>query len=113
MQILNVGFGPWDGTVVRSDNPQRRDSQLLPPGSVDSPSHMVVQWTADNPGVWPFHCHIAWHLSAGLYFTVLENPGSVASDGMFSGLGDVVGRTCDSWGSFSGANVVWQIDDGV
>ena len=25
--------------------------------------HIVLQYEADNPGVWPFHCHIAWHLS--------------------------------------------------
>jgi Multicopper oxidase len=26
-----------------------------------------MQFDADNPGVWPFHCHIAWHLSQVRY----------------------------------------------
>ncbi|CDR40204.1 CYFA0S04e05842g1_1 [Cyberlindnera fabianii] len=26
----------------------------------------LVRFVADNPGVWPFHCHIGWHMEAGL-----------------------------------------------
>lgn len=52
MQILNVGMGKWDNSVVRSMNPQRRDVQVMPPGSASTPSYLVVQWNADNPGVW-------------------------------------------------------------
>ncbi|KXS09097.1 multicopper oxidase [Gonapodya prolifera JEL478] len=29
----------------------------------------------DNPGVWLFHCHIEWHMSAGLLFTFVNNAG--------------------------------------
>ena len=29
-QVLAVGKGEWDGTVVRQSNPQRRDIQLMP-----------------------------------------------------------------------------------
>ncbi|KAL9052015.1 MAG: hypothetical protein Q9162_005680 [Coniocarpon cinnabarinum] len=113
MQILNVGFGPWDGTVVRQSNPQRRDVQLMPPGSPTNPTHMVVQWFQDNPGVWPFHCHIAWHLSAGLYFTVLENPDAIQDDPKFRPTTRIGEQTCRGWDAFTRRVVVDQIDDGV
>jgi FtsP/CotA-like multicopper oxidase with cupredoxin domain len=32
----------------------------------------VVQWKADNPGFWFFHCHIEWHLAAGMAVLVVE-----------------------------------------
>ena len=40
---------------------------------------VVFQWAQDNPGVWPFHCHIAWHLSGGLGAQFLERPDDVAN----------------------------------
>ena len=59
MYILHEGEGYWDSvSITNPQNPQRRDSQMLRPGG-----HIVVQYDANNPGVWPFHCHIAWHLS--------------------------------------------------
>ena len=66
MFVLNEGVGTWDGTVVNPQNPQRRDVQVL-----QKQGYIVVQIDADNPGVWPFHCHIAWHVSAGLYVNVM------------------------------------------
>ena len=51
MQVLNLGMGKWDGSVVRSSNPQRRDVQLMfPAASATVPSFLVIQWTANNPG---------------------------------------------------------------
>lgn len=59
MTILSVGDGKWDGkTIMNAGNPLRRDVQMLSPYG-----HLVVQFEANNPGVWAFHCHIAWHLS--------------------------------------------------
>lgn len=53
MQILNSGFGKADvNTIVRPENPQRRDVMIMPPGTEDRPSYLVIQWDADNPGVW-------------------------------------------------------------
>jgi FtsP/CotA-like multicopper oxidase with cupredoxin domain len=67
MFILHEGPGQWDGvTITNPNNPTRRDTQVLQPLG-----HMAMQITADNPGVWPFHCHIAWHLSGGLYINVM------------------------------------------
>jgi FtsP/CotA-like multicopper oxidase with cupredoxin domain len=57
-----VGTGEWDGkTVVNPSNPVRRDVQLIPVGTDETPGYIVVQWLANNHGVCPFHCHIAWY----------------------------------------------------
>jgi hypothetical protein len=104
MFVENVGHGTWDGTVVRPSNPQRRDVQLLPAGG-----YMVLQITADNPGAWPFHCHIAWHVSAGLYITVLERPADIAK----LRIPAIMAQTCRDWSAFENTTVVDQIDSGL
>ena len=88
--VLAEGVGKWDGKVVNPQNPQRRDTQI-----VQAKGYMVVQLTADNPGVWPFHCHIAWHLSAGMHITVMLKPEKLQKDEIQK----VVAQTCD--GEFS------------
>ncbi|TVY38477.1 oxidoreductase [Lachnellula occidentalis] len=105
MFVLHVGPGAWDGTtIVNAANPQRRDVQLLPAGG-----HMVLQINADNPGAWPLHCHIAWHVSAGLYVTVLERPDDIANLPIPS----IMAQTCRDWSVFTGEEVVNQIDSGL
>lgn len=53
MFILQEGYGTWDGTIVNPQNPQRRDVHLLYNAKPDdTPSYMVIQFEADNPGVW-------------------------------------------------------------
>ena len=64
--VLDSGLGVYSGQMVNPQNPQRRDVQLLPPLG-----YVVLQINADNPGVWPFHCHIAWHVSGGLYINIM------------------------------------------
>ena len=75
--VLAEGVGKWDGTIVNPSNPQRRDTQLVAAGSLDAPSYLVLEWNVDNPGVWPLHCHIVVHVSAGLLInfmvTLLED----------------------------------------
>lgn len=39
---------------------------------VNADSHIVLRYIADNPGAWIVHCHIDWHLVAGLGFVVQE-----------------------------------------
>ncbi|KAK5130265.1 hypothetical protein LTR08_002266 [Meristemomyces frigidus] len=95
----------WDGVITNPKNPQRRDVQMLLPGE-----YIVVQWDQDNPGVWPFHCHIAWHLSAGFAWMVLENPDAVQQEMQIP---SISAQTCRDWASWSGDNVVNQIDDGL
>ncbi|TVY84019.1 oxidoreductase ptaK [Lachnellula suecica] len=105
MFVLSVGTGTWDGTtVVNPSNPQRRDVQLIPAGG-----YMVLQFTADNPGAWPLHCHIAWHVSAGLYVTVLERPADIAKLQIPS----IMAQTCRDWAAFTNTTIIDQIDSGL
>jgi len=39
--------------------------------------YLVWQADADNPGSWPFHCHIAWHASTGSSWDILEQPNQI------------------------------------
>jgi FtsP/CotA-like multicopper oxidase with cupredoxin domain len=34
--------------------------------SIPARSELAIQWLADNPGRWFFHCHIEWHLATGM-----------------------------------------------
>ncbi|KAK4989953.1 hypothetical protein LTR50_002864 [Elasticomyces elasticus] len=104
MFVLASGVGRWDGTVVNPDNPQRRDVHIMPIGG-----YIVVQWNQDNPGIWAFHCHIAWHVSQGMVWNVLEQPQSILDKV------DVpsASQTCREWAAWTGQHVVDQIDSGL
>lgn len=105
MFVLAEGTGSWDGsTVVNPSNPQRRDVQLVQAGG-----YLVLQLTADNPGVWPLHCHIAWHVSAGLYISVMERPDDIAN----LPIPAIMAQTCRDWAAFTNVTVVDQIDSGL
>ncbi|KAI0873107.1 putative multicopper oxidase [Hypoxylon argillaceum] len=102
-QVLAAGPGPWDGSVAAT--PIRRDTHILPPNG-----HLVVQFTTDNPGVWPFHCHIAWHVSAGFNIIIVERPEDIVK---IPGTANVMEQTCEAWDAWSKNNVVDQIDSGL
>lgn len=108
MYILAFGVGTYDPAnppaIVNPENPQRRDTALLPPSG-----YLVTQIDADNPGVWPFHCHIAWHVSAGLYINVIEQPDLIEGFDIPQSVQD----TCVEWDAYSNENVVDQIDSGL
>ncbi|KAH0538587.1 hypothetical protein FGG08_004837 [Glutinoglossum americanum] len=104
MFLLHEGPGAWDGvTITNPDNPARRDTHLL-----QALGHFAMQITADNPGVWPFHCHIAWHLSGGLYINVMERPADISE----MEIPDVMAQTCRDWAAYTNTTVVSQIDAG-
>lgn len=42
-------------------NPMRRDTM-----TVDAFGWALIRFRADNPGLWALHCHISWHMEAGL-----------------------------------------------
>ena len=42
-------------------DPPLKDTINVPPQS-----KLVIQWKANNPGQWFFHCHIEWHLETGM-----------------------------------------------
>ncbi|CAN8103161.1 unnamed protein product [Discula destructiva] len=76
-----VGWGPGryiPGTAPTTtwnlENPMRRDTFTVP-----EQSHVVVRFRADNPGVWILHCHVAWHLEAGMAALFLERPEDLKS----------------------------------
>ena len=111
--VLAEGVGNWDGTITHIQNTQRRDVQLLQPAAVIngaiSPSYLVIQYNTDNPGVWPLHCHIAWHVSAGLYINTMEQVDLIKKRVIPS----TVAQTCRDWADYSGHNVVEEIDSGL
>lgn len=49
--------------------PMRRDVAGVRPGG-----YLVIRFRADNPGINLFHCHIEWHVQAGLTATFVEAP---------------------------------------
>lgn len=105
MFILQEGFGTWDGTIVNPNNPQRRDVQQLPANG-----YTVWQINADNPGVWPYHCHVVWHVSGGLYMNVLERLGDIKNTHKIP---MIMEQTCTDWDAFSETGYVEQIDSGL
>ena len=42
-----------------------RDTVLVPPGR-----RVVAAFDAENPGLWAFHCHLLYHLDAGMFTTI-------------------------------------------
>ncbi|CAO3563124.1 unnamed protein product [Mortierella alpina] len=53
----------------QTTNPLRRDTVVVP-----AKTSVAIRFRATNPGVWFFHCHIEWHLEAGLAMTLIEAP---------------------------------------
>ncbi|CZT03440.1 probable laccase precursor [Rhynchosporium agropyri] len=102
--VLAEGTGTWDGTVVNAANPQRRDVQIVRAGG-----YLVIQINQDNPGTWPFHCHIAWHVSGGLYVTVIERPADIAK----LPIPAIMAQSCRDWAAYTNTTVVDQIDSGL
>ncbi|KAJ4125611.1 hypothetical protein NW765_001385 [Fusarium oxysporum] len=105
MYVLHEGPGTWDGTIISRNNPERRDVVMI-----RGNGHLVVQFdAAKNPGVWPFHCHIAWHVSAGLLTQFLTNPDKVER----LRIPNIVAETCRQWGRWTSTNIPAQIDSGL
>jgi FtsP/CotA-like multicopper oxidase with cupredoxin domain len=42
-----------------------RDTVLVPPAR-----RVVVAFDANNPGLWALHCHLLYHLAAGMFTTL-------------------------------------------
>ncbi|KIV88855.1 hypothetical protein PV10_08492 [Exophiala mesophila] len=104
MYILAVGHGVWDGSIVRPENPQRRDVQNVPANG-----YMVWQADADNPGSWAFHCHIAWHAAVGLTVDILEHPEQIVN----LAVPDDVYRVCHDWRDAFATGKIELLDSGV
>ena len=109
--VLAQGYGKWDGQVQgNSTNPQRRDTQLfLRPPSDGQPSYTVLEWYADNPGIWPLHCHTSIHVSGGLLFNVLERSDLIRE----ASISSATENNCKSWSKWTTSHTVDQIDSGL
>ncbi|CAA9958852.1 SufI multicopper oxidase [Pyrenophora teres f. maculata] len=111
--VLAEGHGEWDGVVTNSGNTIRRDTHLMANarlvGNVTEPSYMVIQYVQNNPGVWPLHCHLAWHVSGGLFMQILENTEEIKKQDFGAEQFDL----CDSWDAYSAVNILNQIDSGL
>lgn len=59
----------WHGMRVVEDGRRRTDSVELLPASMK-----VADMTADNPGSWLFHCHVAEHMTEGMFARVVVHP---------------------------------------
>ncbi|KAH6717434.1 Cupredoxin [Leptodontidium sp. MPI-SDFR-AT-0119] len=104
-QVLAEGLGPWDGkTIVNPQNPLRRDTHMQ-----RRFGHLVIQYTADNPGFWSLHCHIAWHASMGYNIMILEQPAKLKQ----KKLPAILDKTCKDWNKWTGNHTVDQIDAGI
>ena len=56
-KVIAIGNRQIDGAL--------RDVVLVPPMET-----VTIAFDADNPGNWPFHCHHAYHMNAGMMGTV-------------------------------------------
>jgi iron transport multicopper oxidase len=63
--VLNSGIR-YDGKNLPAA-PMRRDTV-----GVNNGGYVVLRFKADNPGVQLIHCHIEWHVSAGLTASIIE-----------------------------------------
>ncbi|KAF2096240.1 conidial pigment biosynthesis oxidase Abr1/brown 1 [Rhizodiscina lignyota] len=69
-QVVARGVGKWDGNTKNFPKvPMKRDTATTVPGG-----HLVIRFQANNPGVWPIHCHMEWHMEAGMRATIIEAP---------------------------------------
>jgi iron transport multicopper oxidase len=66
----------------------KRDVYTVPPcdtddsGDCTNHGYLVLRFTTDNPGVWIFHCHIDWHLAAGLAMILVEGEEQLQAAGV-------------------------------
>ncbi|KAH9991861.1 multicopper oxidase 2A [Russula vinacea] len=72
--IMGSGGGRYIGQELNATSPLRRDTILIP-----AYSWVVLRFVTDNPGVWAFHCHIAWHMAAGLLMQINSQPSALSS----------------------------------
>lgn len=123
LYILQTGVGQWydNMTLINPSNPQRRDTPNVRKAVATNttaassdyqgdPSYVVVQFDMNNPGVWPFHCHIAWHVSDGFVMNILERPDDIVNNVNIPG---IMAQTCRDWAAWTGGHVVDQIDSGL
>lgn len=73
-QVISRGLMPFDENALppAKANPVRRDTVVVP-----GVGYVILRFKADNPGVWLFHCHVEWHMSAGLVAQFVTAPAEI------------------------------------
>lgn len=95
-------------------NPMTRDVYTVPPCTSDGKGgcldagYLVLRFTADNPGVWIFHCHIDWHLEAGLSMILVEGEAELQQKGV-SAFSNTILSVCGTNSKFSPSNSTIQL----
>jgi FtsP/CotA-like multicopper oxidase with cupredoxin domain len=62
MAASDQQYFDWDSYgSINTTNPIRRDTL-----TIDANGWALIRFRSDNPGLWALHCHISWHMEAGL-----------------------------------------------
>lgn len=88
---MGLGVGGYTGQELNNTDPLQRDTVVIPANSF-----VVLRFITDNrecsvlllaaifkllsntAGLWAFHCHIAWHMAAGLLMQISSLPSKAA-----------------------------------
>ena len=95
---------PWDGeTKAFPKYPDRRDTWILAPNG-----YTVIRFIASNPGVWLMHCHMEWHVDAGLTATFISAPETVRAT---QSLNPQMVEICKAGGIAVAGNAAANVED--
>ena len=73
-------YGRFNGTYRAGyphPSPAISDTIMLQPNS-----WAIIRFKADNPGVWPLHCHVEMHVNSGFTATFIEAPEEIQKMGI-------------------------------
>ncbi|KLU86700.1 hypothetical protein MAPG_05712 [Magnaporthiopsis poae ATCC 64411] len=80
--IMERGGGAFDWTHYHSEvavpGPSVLDRPRRDTVTIEPYSWVLVRFVADNPGLWAFHCHMAWHMEAGLLMQFMSGASMLA-----------------------------------
>ncbi|TVY85339.1 Laccase [Lachnellula suecica] len=113
--LLGSGSGTFTNataSVLNFATPVRRDVSELPGGG-----WIVIAFQTDNPGAWlhptlmrrTVHCHIVWHVGAGLALQFLERASEIPTTMDLSSLPS----RCDAWDAYYSTTPDTQLDSGL
>lgn len=84
---VTTRYFPWETYhSLDTTNPLRRDTLTIAPFG-----WALLRFEADHEGLWAFHCHISWHMEAGLLMQFMTGGHELAR----LGVPDDVRELCD------------------
>ena len=73
-----TGYFPWETyDSLNTTNPLRRDTL-----TIAAFGWALLRFEADHEGLWAFHCHISWHMEAGLLMQFMTGGHELAAIGV-------------------------------